>query len=342
MRKFGMLFAAVAVVVVHGRMSAQKSGGAHPAGYEVTPAAGQWMILTTTYTGPTARGMAYKLLTELRDHYKLPAYIFSYGDEERRKEQERITQEKERIRKIIAQQQKFLEGTKGELGVIAPIRIRTRRFEDQYGVLVGGYPSFEAAHQEMLRIKKLKPPDPKRVPQPILRIAAPKEKKGTGTYLSPFAQAFVVRNPTVKTQAAAPAFQEQSVQVLKHLNSEEPYSLFKCGKRYTLVVALFRGATMIQSGQTTGNFLNKVGTGEPGAALDASARNAHNVAEFLHTKLNFEAYVLHTQYYSVVTVGGFDNLKDPQVKALKDRLSRMKLDPIPMLPQAYPMQVPQL
>jgi hypothetical protein len=341
MRKFGMLFAAVAVVVAHGRMSAQKSGAAHPAGYEVTPGAGPWMILTTTYTGPTARGMAYKLLAELRDHYKLPAYIFSYGDEDRRKEQERIAREKERIRKIIARQQKFLEGTKGELGVVAPVRIRTRRFEDQYGVLVGGYPSFEAARQEMLRIKKLKPPDPKRVAMPILHVADPKDKKATPAYLSPFTQAFVVRNPTLKSQVAAHR-NDRPDPFLKKLNAEETYNLLKCGKRFTLAVAVFRGASIIQSGKTTSNFLDKLGAGNPGAALNASALNAHNVAEFLRTKLNFEAYVLHTKYYSVVTVGSFDNLKDPQVKALKDRLSRLKLDPIPMLPQAYPMQVPQL
>ena len=49
-----------------------------------------------------------------------------------------------------------------------------------------------------------------------------------------------------------------------------------------------------------------------GAILNANAKQAHEVAEFLH-KFGFPAYVLHTEFTSYVTIGGFDAAGDPKL-----------------------------
>jgi hypothetical protein len=58
--------------------------------------------------------------------------------------------------------------------------------------------------------------------------------------------------------------------------------------------------------------MEKMGFKKSGELLNAAGKQAHEVAEFLR-KFGFEAYVLHTEYSSVVTVGGFDGPDDPRL-----------------------------
>src|SRR5262249_25817790 len=141
--------------------------------YHVRPEAGPWMICTASYTGPEAAQLANKLVTEIRRDYKLPAYYFNRGAEERQKQKEEI----DRIRKLSP------EG-----------RIRIIRIEDQFAVLVGGYKDMETARKELDRIKKL--PPPKSVPQDSVGISVP-QKGVDRAFLNPFQHSFVVRNPSV-------------------------------------------------------------------------------------------------------------------------------------------------
>jgi hypothetical protein len=346
MKRLWFVLAGLAVAAAQGAGPAPDTAGV-TSGYEVTPALGPWMIMAYTYSGPEARSMALKLIEELRTNYKLPAYLFNYVDEERTKERERVAREKERIQKLLEEQKKYLDQMENTM-TIAPVHIRTRRFEDQYGVLIGGYQDEVTARQELKRMKTLKPPDPKRVPLACLGILnphRPPDKAKETAWLTPFAQAFVVPNPTVKRRSplenpdkADPFLVKLD---LKKLNAEETYNLFKCPKRYTLALVQFAGGTVFQSQRSESSpFLSKIGTagGEPGEALNAAAMNAHRVAEFLR-KLNLEAYVLHTRYASVVTVGGFDDPEEPALKAMQQKLAQIKLDPIPVLPQILPMDI---
>jgi len=51
-----------------------------------------------------------------------------------------------------------------------------------------------------------------------------------------------------------------------------------------------------------------------GAVLNGNAKAAHMTAEVLrNNQLNFEAYVLHTEFTSYVTIGGFDSQDDPRL-----------------------------
>jgi hypothetical protein len=343
MRRIGLVLAGLAVLAGQGRGPAQV-GGDPTAGYEVTPALGPWMIITGSYTGPQAKGMARKLADELRTAYQLPAYIYNFDSEERRQERERI----ERIRR---QQQEQLSQLNPESGndedlmrrAHTPRRspVPTYRFEDQCAVLIGGYRDQDTARKALDQIKKLKPLDPKRVPLAGLIIANPEKKRFEPAYCNPFHEAFTVPNPTVKR--APPADRNRPDPFLKTLNANEPFNLLKCPRRFTLAVAQYQGATVVQSQSTGSSFLEKLGLGsKQGEMLNASAVNAHNVADLLR-KLNFEAYVLHTRYASVVTVGNYDTPNDPQLKAAQHRLALLKpkLAPIPMLPEARPMEVPR-
>jgi hypothetical protein len=339
MKKSGLALAVLAVLAalaVQGRGPAQV-GGTAATGFDVHPGLGPWMICTTYYTGPEARQLATRLVTELREHYHLPAYIFNYTDEERQKEEERIRKERERIRQILEQQERALGQM--EHAPVAPIHIRTRRFEDQCGVLLGGYKDEKSARADLDHIKKLEPPDPKRVPMATIWINNPVKKMLEQTYVSPFAKSFVVPNPTIKREQAAE--RNQPDPFLKRFNEGEAFNLLKCPKHFTLAVSQFHGASTVQSqlAPEKSSFLDKLGMGG-GESLQASALNAHNVAELLR-KLNLEAYVLHTRYYSLVTVGGFDSLDDPRLRAAQRQLAQLmpKLSPIPMLPKALPVDV---
>src|SRR5262249_38330529 len=97
------------------------------------------MILVQSYDGPQARQMAEDLIQELRTGYKVPAYGFNRGAEERAKEQERI-------RKIKEQQQQFLQ--QANLPADTQLRApKTVRIPDQYAVLIGGFKDIDTARK---------------------------------------------------------------------------------------------------------------------------------------------------------------------------------------------------
>ncbi len=51
-----------------------------------TPDLGPWMICVHSYSTPEAPEFSRQMAIELRGAYKLPAYVFTYGLEERKKE----------------------------------------------------------------------------------------------------------------------------------------------------------------------------------------------------------------------------------------------------------------
>jgi hypothetical protein len=231
------------------------------------------------------------------------------------------------------------------------MRKRSVRIEEQYAVLIGGYKDMDSASADLKRIKKLAAP--KSVPGTAIykvdlaevaagRKADPKEEK-----FSFFRTSFVTPNPTVPATAANA---NKSDPFLKVLNADEPFSLLKCKRPWTLAVKEFYGATVIQAADPApSGFLDKLFGSKPGAQLNASAMNAHNMAEALRNpKIGLEAYVLHTRTCSIVTVGGFDGPKDPRMEQVVQALARSfqittgnpQLDQ-GVLSQPRPMEVPR-
>jgi hypothetical protein len=337
MRRLSFVLAGLVLVAVQGWGPAQMGGRAGE-NYEVTAGLGPWLILLTSYTDTFADGegaatkdgqeMAIKLVKELRSQYRLPAYIYNYTDPERKEEETRV-------RQLIDQQRKYLAQI-GDLSTTATIHVRRRRFRDNYGVFVGGYASREAAEKEMKRIKKLPPPDPKRVALAHMGIFNPIKKGIEEAWSNPFKSAFVVPNPTVKREA--PKGQHELDKVMVKRNEGEEYNLINCPKRYTLAVSEFHGLSCVEPPSTGSSILEKLHL-KSGQSRDAAALNAHNVAGLLR-KLNFQAYVIHMQYYSLVTVGCYDAPDDPGLKAVQQQIGKLKLDPLPMLSPPMPVEIP--
>src|SRR5262245_3942464 len=171
------------------------SGGAARAQteYEVTPAAGPYLVCVTSYTGEKAKELTEGFVQELRGRYNLTAYSYCHSAEERRKEQERINQ-------IREQQRKWLE----QSGLPPDTKLRgpkTYRIEDQYAVLVGGYKDQDAAAKAAQQIRKLDPPDDK-----FMHHASQVIDGTAGTEqdvaINPFRTAFPVKNPSAREAPA--------------------------------------------------------------------------------------------------------------------------------------------
>ncbi len=299
----------------------------------VGPKAGPWMISVMCYTGPNAPFMARAMVGELRQNYHLYAYVCNYGAEERRKEYERV-------KAIVEGHQDFLR--KNNLPDDQKIRIRYMRIEEQCGVLVGGYADEKQARRALDDIRKLKMPDPNRVALDTssYQVRDPqslKVERAERIYVNPFLSAFVVHNPSVPVERPS-AWDKLDVAGLRNLNANMPYDIFQCPKPYTLAVKEYQLGTMIQPAAATG-FLalgGKTGQREDGAAV-----SAHSLAALL-TQAHLKAYVLHTKFSSVVTVGAFDRPDDPELLSMQNLLkTRLNLPNLELFPTPLPMQVPR-
>lgn len=307
----------------------QVGGEANPASAGqvswLSPQSGPFLICVGSFRGPQARELAEQLATYVQQQYRWRAYLFSRSDEERRKQEEEL----KRLRELYGPNQRF----------------RRTRIEDEYAVLVGDFRSWDEARRELERVKQL--PAPKGIPLPVLFIV--RQERGTGgtdqpgkasgeyaTY-NPFRYAFVVPNPlTAKPAADKPKNWDP---LWADLNRNNPYSLLRCPRRYTLLVKAFQAPTLITGMRGAPPVLTTNAAPRP-AALDAqvekemrrleqilgwkpdaAALQAHNLCEVLrHPSLNYEAYVLHTKEASLVTVGSFDRLDDPNVAQLRQLL----------------------
>jgi hypothetical protein len=303
--------------------------------YSVTPEVGPWMVYATHYEGPEAVSLAHQMVLEIRSRFNLPAYVFNRADEERKKQREEILQ-------LQQQHPDWPE---------ALLRRRMPRIQEQCAVLIGGYRSMDDAHYALKQVRNLPPPTSEKL-MPILIEGG---RGGEGhenqdlvkyAYANPFLNSFVARNPTVPREATAAKQEDPNY---RRLNAGEDYSLLNCRKPWTLVVATYQGAHVIKDSAASGSFLERLWGGSGGEVLAASGQNAHNLAEALH-KLGYDAYVLHTRWGSVVTVGGFDRADDPRMDEIRQSLkTRMqfnsqgtqKVMPLPILSNPLPMEVPR-
>jgi hypothetical protein len=311
--------------------------------YPITPEAGAWLICVPAYVGPEAPQLAHEMILEIRNRFKLPAYVFDRTEEERRKQAEDIQSVKQQI-----DETNRLRRENNEPEVAIPRRL-IPHIQEQCAVLIGGYKDQETAYTALKEIKKLPTPTSERLCPQLTQVETD-EKPGNNqnpvvhrAYANPFRSAFVVCNPTIPREAKN---DDKNDPFLKKLNAHEPYSLLKCRKQYTLLVAVFRGYHTIQpTNSSNEGFFEKLWGGNTGQLLDASSQNAHNFAEALRSRdLHYEAYVLHMRQGSAVTVGNFDREDDPQIKTLERALAtRLKYfdQSVKLLPQPLIMRVPR-
>jgi hypothetical protein len=290
--------------------------------YVLTPEVGPCVICIKGYTGSSARRLANQLALHLRQN-SFPAYVYDYSAEERRK-----------IKEILEERYR---------NVPEMARRRTIRVEDQWGVLVGGYPDLDSASQDLNRIKKL----------PFHNLGkneldyVPDMNTGRLLAVSPYAHCFATRNPLVPQPKPDPTAPDPA---WKYLNEGRPYNLLDCGKPWTLAVKQFQGVNVVQARSASSKFLEVLGMGKSGEMLAASAKQAEEVVRVLR-KLGYEAYVLHTRTASIVTVGAFDKPDDQRLQQAQMQLRKLTFqnpsDPqaaqfFQFFAQPMPMRVPQL
>ena len=344
------VFGALAV----GRGAAQQVEADPNKDYPVIPQAGEWMVLVSYYTGPEAESLARQMAYKIRAEHKLPAYIFVYIDQERKRQKEELDRANKMALELMRESGEDPEH----------IRFKTIRVEAQYGVLIGGWANVETANVAVKAIRGIKDP-PKLVSvtgrEPYDSVTqAVLDKKGKPVldanghpqyerhWVNPFTTAIVTRNPSLPPQRAT----QKADPVLKQFNAGEEYSLLKCPKPYTMVVKEYSGASEIQDvrDKKDDGFLSAIGLGgnHPGDALDAAALQAHYLAKTL-TELKFEAYVLHTRTNSAVTVGGFDSLNDPRMQRVAQDLAQLResmirksnTDPLQLYPRPLAIEIPR-
>jgi hypothetical protein len=305
--------------------------------------------LAVVVAGPGfAQQVAHDFATELRNRYGLPAYVFAHGAEEKRCEEERVEKERQQQRQWL-QQMGFSD---------AAIHVRRMHIEVEYGVLVGGYKDVDAAAEELQRIKKMAPPS-QQFQDRLISSTMP-ETAGTaepgaavrpelkGMYINPFPTSFVVHNPTVSVEHPQRAPEDYSY--LKNINAGESYSLLSCRKPWTLVIKQWQGQTAVVSHWAPVEFVEQLLGQHSDEYLDAGAKQAHEMADALHKNYHWDTYVLHTRYSSLLTVGGFDSLTDPELLRWQRILSGLSFNVpgqpavnpnLKMFDRALPMRVPQ-
>jgi len=306
--------------------------------YPIVPEAGTWMICAASFTGTEAPSLARQLVFQLRSKYNLAAYVFNRADEER------------------ARQKAELDRIRAQYPPDTPIRNRTIRVEEQCAVLVGSFGDFDAAAYYLPNIKKLPMPDLRlstgeKAVDYVFQASRQEEIQSNRKEVNPFSKAMVIRNPTVPREPAPAAKFDP---FWKKLNANEEFSLLKCNKPWTLTVKEYPGAAMLQSKivvPKTESFWGKLWpSGSGGDMLNISAMQANELARVLR-RFNFQAYVLHTRTSSIVTVGGFDSMDDPQMQIMRKQLAtfqqvqiaknRDHSDPLQMMPNPLPMEVPR-
>jgi len=294
---------------------------AHP--WYVRAEHGRWMICVKSYSGPVAKSLAEELAKEIRETYRVPAYLFEKGADERKKQEEFVARERERQR---AQQQAFLtemdrlRKESAERGIefmeSAP-RLRVPRYQtidEQWAVLVGGWKDMETTRKELDKIRTWQPPKNEQLVDHGLKDNPGQDGRQNVevTAINPFRYAIVVPNP------AAPKAETDDgmVRTIYKLNENEELSVLRIAKPWTLVVKAFHPPIKIRDYGAEKSVVEKAsGRGDASKELGATALQAASMAKALRDPKfqphPFDAYVLHTIHGSLVCVGQYDGPDDP-------------------------------
>jgi hypothetical protein len=319
--------------------------------FPVTSQAGDWLICVQTFKGTQSKALAEEMADYLIRDCKLAACIYDRGYKQR-------FEEWQRVQKIRDQHWDTIDALRkqGIEPVGTSLHFHALSFPDEFAVLVGKpnrpFKDMESARDFLvgdLRKRKV-PPE-----MFCTRVGIAVEVEGNKTftpqrsgYLNPYLTAMVVHNPTIALKKDTPD-PEKADDFLKELNAGEKFSVLKCSKPWTLVVKVYQGQTVFEAPKSPG-LLTRIGLAkkEPDV-LNASGAQAHATAEFLRKMSpSFDAYVMHQRSYSLVTVGQYDSLNDPNLLANQKTLAGLQLSDKSMNrvletlnPQPLPMKIPR-
>lgn len=146
----------------------------------------------------------------------------------------------------------------------------------------------------------------------------------------PLSNAFLIPNPLID----AKSLRSRRDPLLLHLNKDMEHSLALCPGKYSLVIATFRGKSNTHMNDNKlGRSAEKVDS-KLGSTLDQGYLDAWRLCQAMRTAKsigydrNYETYVYHDRHYSVVTIGSFDDPKDPRIRMLARQFgSKARVDP---------------
>lgn len=270
---------------------------------EISQQNGPWMVMCASFVGEGGLEQAKALVQELRDEFKMDAYLhvktFDYSN---------------RIRGIGWEIYETEDGTEA----IRPPRMKAAHAQtfDEYAVLVGDFssPHDGKAQRALEKIKHIKPKSIHVSPtvstnqrMGVLRaIQQQISNDQTIKEMGPMRQAFIIPNPTLPEDYFA---QNGPDPFILKLNRNVRYGLLKCPKPYTVKVATFRGKTTFnqrEMDEEKKNFLFHLRSNKPMKSdLDDAMYKANLLTKELR-KAGIEAYEFHDRTESYVCVGSFD------------------------------------
>ena len=250
------------------------------------------LILACTFSGEAGMEDANELVLELRERYKLPAYVHRMTKDLQTEMSPNSSKRPGRSSKW-----KYLTGDK----------------VDEIGVLVGHFTGVDdpGAQKTLEKIKYSVPLclTPKKGEKSTLSFAGFREfnrqillaagkgdkKKG------PMCHAFLVPNPLIDKED----LKESLDPFVVKLNEGIEHSLLSCQGKYTVKIAHFSGKVIMDQTE-----IHQIQTGQKkckAGGLEKAAEKAAKLADVLQ-KQGYEAYVFHDRYASFVTIGSFESI----------------------------------
>jgi hypothetical protein len=263
--------------------------------YELTESDGPWLIMCTSFAGPTAEQQAHDLVLELRQRLKIEAYSFRQTFD---------FSQPDATDGIGFDQ----FGERKKMRYLHPAKF------DEIAVMAGNFASVEGADVEksLDLIKHAKPSTlvEKYKEQSSQRFAGLRsiyrkvtlsaENKQKG----PMGAAFVTRNPLLPEEY----FNAKGLDpFLVEINKDLEHSLLKCPGTYTVRVATFRGVDTMKPAE----FERLTSERKGDAKIDQAAMKASAMCAALRAR-GIEAYEFHDRTESMVTVGSFNNYGQPR------------------------------
>ena len=264
-----------------------------PQSYELDESQGPWMIMCTSFAGPTAEQQANDLATELRTQFRLQAYTFRQTFD-------------------------FSKPTEGlgynKYGDIRKMKyLNSAKFEE-IAVLVGNFSSVEDTDLTKT-LDKLKHAHPRVLDtkyqenssqrfaglRTIYKALTPNQvRKQRG----PMGAAFVTRNPLMPEEYFAAKGLDP---FLVEINKDLPHNLLGNPGQFTVRVASFRG---VDSLNKPAEFEKAIASRKV-AKIDEAAQKANDLCAALRAK-GVEAYQFHDRTESIVTIGSFSDVGQPR------------------------------
>lgn len=324
----------------------------------VRPEHGEYVICVKSYTGPDSRKLAEEMANFIREKHNAAAWLFEWTAEQRHKEEAELVAARQRElaenapflaehNRIQAEMQKKAAAAGVEFVPSGfKIKVPKREVPEQWAVLVGGFKD-EATGRKALDVVR-RWPTPDKTHLLDMAFTAQQVEQGDKVravnkeqaFINPFATAMLFNNPAVRRAAGAAAVDP----ALAKLNSEEPLSLLKTRKTYTLLVKAYSVQMDVRSKDQEGGVFAKLFGGTDAASyLEVTAKQARALAESLrnpsmsgpareaaarigYSVKPIESYVLHTRNGSLVCVGEYDAADDPDLVAMGRLLQEMKFE----------------